>query len=727
MFRGMAYFFDEGFDLANLAELHTQLTGRLGLFTAAVGGVLAWLVLPMNPFPLALEGLLAGLAGLGAGVYWLNRRHVQWARYLLIAGLTGLLLGAMWLNGLPWLPFLLLPLVVVGAFLMPWGVVIPAVLVLGLAWFLEQQGLRAYGWRGLALTTAVTLGLSWLAVYTLYTVLAWAWQLQERANRLLEDVRIHRGELSRTLHAVELSNRLLRRAQQELVVARQQAEEARRMKEQFAANVSHELRTPLNLILGFSEIMHLSPEIYGPMEWPMALRRDVYQIYRSARHLLEMIDDVLDLSRFELAGFVLDKEVTDLGGLVRETVEMAQDLFRGRPVRLETLVPPNLPPLLLDRIRIRQTLLNLLNNAARFTEQGSVRVEVRRVRGEVQIRVQDTGPGIPPEELPHLFDEFYQVDRSLHRTHGGTGLGLAICKHFVEAHDGRIWVESELGKGSTFTFTLPIPEEAVSLSRLYLSRPLPAQPASGLPTLLVLDPDPGVAILLDRHLTDYEVIHVARPEALEASLALHRPQAVIWNVLPGEEREDRSLFALPVPLIQCSLPSQAWVAADLQVTACLNKPITARRLLDAIHQVGAVHDILVVDDDRNFCQLVERMLEAGGGGWTVRSCYGGEQGLQALRERVPDLLLLDLIMPGCDGFQVLQAMRQEHRWADLPVIVLTATSFAEDVLNRRGSRLLLHHPDGARPAEVLSCLQALLHAMEPRDPERIPWPSPTVS
>jgi CheY-like chemotaxis protein len=334
--------------------------------------------------------------------------------------------------------------------------------------------------------------------------------------------------------------------------------------------------------------------------------------------------------------------------------------------------------------------------------------------------------------VPHLFDEFYQVDRSLHRKHGGAGLGLAISKHFVEAHEGRIWVESRQGEGSTFSFTLPIPEQHIPLSRLRRSQPLVRRPSRDRPPLLVVDADPAVASLMARYLEAYQVIQVNAPEELVDAIARHRPQAMVWNAPPGENGSPPLLPAAlqspSIPLIQCSLPSQVWVERELQVAACLSKPVTAQRLLQTIHQLGDVRKVLIVDDDRNFCQLVERMLEASGDAFTVRSAYGGQDGLHLFRAWQPDLLLLDMIMPDLDGFQVLEEVRRdkdvalekndrsnrtvetrrEFQAADVPIVLLTATSFAEDMLTQHHSQIVLRYPDGLTPIKTLRCLDAVL-------------------
>ena len=705
----------------NLEELRCELAGRLATLTIVIGyvaGVLVMMpVLRKQQYPITGLSLAGSVTVLGVAVRLLATTRPILARRLLVWGLITVLLGMMWMLSDPLVPFLGMPVIFVSALLASGGGFAAFVLIAVLSVWLNYSGARVYPLLHLLGLLGLSTGVAWLAVRTLYTALEWAWTMQQRADQLLQLARERQAELAGALKSIDNANTILRRTQRELIVARKQAEEARRMKEQFAANVSHELRTPLNLILGFSEMMYLSPEIYM-QEWPPTLRRDIYQIYRSSRHLLEMIDDVLDLSRFEIVGFTLNKEPTALGSLIREAVEIARDLFADHPVRLETEIADDLPVLEIDRTRIRQVLLNLLSNASRFTDEGEVRVRAVANDREVLISVSDTGTGIPADKIPYLFDEFYQVDHSLHRKHGGAGLGLAISKRFVEAHDGRIWVESELGRGSTFTFTLPIPERHIPVSRLRMGRPLEPPRSASRPPLLVVDPDESVANLVRRYLTDYEIIHVERPDALAEQIILHHPQAVIYNVLPGKRLTESELPEIMVPFIECSLPSQAWVASDLAVKACLTKPITPQQLIEMIKPLGAVRDVLVVDDDRGFCQLVERILQAGDTDFVVRKAYDGDDGLRAMRSSRPDLVLLDLIMPGKDGFEVLEEMRREPELANVPVILLTATTLAEDVLTRHGSQITILRAGGLMPAEVLRYLRNIVGVLEPYYDER---------
>lgn len=705
---------------ANRAELRRQLVHRMALSLIGASSLAMWMALPTRPFPIVAFSLWAVLLGLGLSVQILVDRHPALARHLLVWGLTAGLLTAAWLFFDPWLPFLSLLLIFIGALLISGSELVIAGAVAATTAWLTRSGLRVYPLPDLFMALALSVASAWLVVRTVYTALDWVWNTHQQVNQLLEETRDHRAELSRAVKSLKLSNRLLRRTQRELVFARKQAEQAQRMKEQFAANISHELRTPLSLILGFSEVMYLSPEVYGQIRWPASLRRDVHHIYRNSRHLLEMIDDVLDLSRFEIAGFTLDKELTPLEPLLRDTVEIAEDLFRDHPVRLQVEIAQDLPALEIDRTRIRQVVLNLLKNARRFTEVGTVRLEAKRSEEEVIVSVRDTGPGIPPDKLPHIFDEFYQVDQSLRRSHQGAGLGLAISKRFVQAHDGRIWVESQEGMGATFFFALPIPDPDLSLSYLSPTRPVErAWTEKPRPRILVVDSDPAVISLVRRHAEAYDVVQVEDPGRLAEEIRICHPRAVVYNVPPGDQRGSHCNISMPVPFIECSLPSQAWVANDLAAAACLTKPFTAQQLLREIQRLNSIHDVLVVDDDRGFGQLIERILETTGRPFNVRRAYDGEDGLAAMRTRRPDLVLLDLIMPNADGFQVLEEMQQDPELADVPVVLLTVTSYAEDTLAQHGSRLVIHRPsDDLRPAEVLHCLCAVIGALEPRYDEQ---------
>ncbi|MFP4324175.1 MAG: ATP-binding protein, partial [Anaerolineales bacterium] len=632
------------------------------------------------------------------------------ARYALVITLNSAFGGAILVLDSVWAPLLSIPLVVVNSMLVTHSGLLTGAGVMGLTVVMTVNDARDYPLDILALTLLLTGLVTWRTVETLFTALTWYSSMQQRADDLLEQTRAHRADLMRANRSLEIAHKSLQRLQGQLVRARKNAEEARKLKERFAANISHELRTPLNLILGFTDVIYTTPEVYGDVRFPPKLRRDIYQIRRSSRHLLEMIDDILDLSHIEMNNFAIRLETTDTHQFLAETLDIAQSLFRGN-VPLRHDIAPDLPMLDIDRTRVRQALLNLLNNARRFTEQGHVTLKVFANGPEIVFQVLDTGAGIPADKLAHIFDEFYQVDYSLSRSHGGTGLGLAITKSFVNAHHGRIWAESIAGEGSTFSFTLPITEtpRVAPPARAKSSEAGQAAPY----TVLVVDADTQASTMLRRALSRHEIVHVPSLAELPAAIAQHHPNAVIHNVPPNASAPIAP--DLPIPVIQCSLPSKQWMIDTLDVFGYLAKPITADSLLGHLCRIPNARRVLVMDDDRGFVQLIERILESQGNTYSSLHAYDGESGLALAKAHQPDVILLDLAMPHLDGFAFLEHLRQ----ADLPsqpaIILLTATTYLDDK-TQIGQQITLHQRAGLNPAEVLNCLRAMLDHTKPRYP-----------
>ena len=424
-----------------------------------------------------------------------------------------------------------------------------------------------------------------------------------------------------------------------------------------------------------------------------------------------MIDDILELSRFELAGLNLNLEMVALEPLLSDAIEIVQPLVRGRPVQLNLTVATDVPLLEIDRTRIRQVVLNLLNNACSFTENGSIALSAHCVDHKVLISVRDTGPGIPSDKLSQLFDEFYQVDHSIRRNHRGAGLGLAISKRFVEAHGGRIWVDSQAGVGTCFTFTLPL-SERLSTDQTN-TRPVD-QPSMETvrPCLLILERDEATVSIIRRHLKQCDIIQLEDGQALyEATLKYH-PRAVILNNRPGLKPLDDSIRSeISAPIIECSLPRPAWLAQNLSVEGYLTKPISARVLIERIGQIGDVSDVLVIDDDRGFALLIQRILQSTSKSIEVRRAYSGAQGLVAVQERIPDLILLDLIMPDVDGLGVLAQLQANPVWSTIPVILITSKD--EDSEPNANNIIVVKQRNGLYPIETLNCLSAIIGNLKP--------------
>ncbi len=298
---------------------------------------------------------------------------------------------------------------------------------------------------GIAIGAGLAGLVGWAASQALYTVTQWALISLEQMRENMEEARRRRAQLAKVVKDLDQAYYRLERTNSSLVAAWKAADEAERFKAEFVTNVSHELRTPLNLIIGFAEMMMTSPESYGNIPIPGPYRSDLTCIYQSAQHVLNLVDDVLDLARIQAGKIPLAIEQVELTSLVTEAVDMVRDYIAAKGLDLRVTMEPNLPVLAVDRLRIRQVLLNLLINAARFTEHGSISVNVARQADEVTVRVTDTGQGIPSEELPRIFEEFRTTKVQGATWHTGTGLGLPISKKLVELHHGQMGVESRRG------------------------------------------------------------------------------------------------------------------------------------------------------------------------------------------------------------------------------------------------------------------------------------------
>ncbi len=679
---------------STLRQLQSDLIYQLVQLTIIFSALALYFTLSQNPYPYDIAMLLLALIAFSLWIQQLSRAHMKLARRLFVLGLNVSLIIAMFLIATPALVFVGLLLPFIGSLLISRSGLITIVVVYLVALLLNLTAQRTYPLEELVAMYALSTTLAWRTNNMLYITLLWYSDAQQHASTLLMEARDSQAELKQTLKSLETAYDIRTRMQHELVWLRKHAEEAQRMKERFAANISHELRTPLNLILGFSEVMYLSPEVYGEVHWSPKLRRDIFQIYRSSRHLLEMIDDILDLSHFEMSQFTVNMQLTNLPAFLNETVEIAANIFENSAIQFEVDIEPDLPAIEMDRTRIRQALLNLLNNARRFAEDGTVQLAVHKEKQQIIFRVSDTGPGIPHDQLASIFQDFHQVDASLSRKHGGVGLGLAITRRFVEAHKGHIRAESEPGKGAAFIFSLPLSQFTLPQTRIDTREITPC--------VVVVDRDPQVAGAIERYLDDFQIIQV--PSIREINLDQHNPWAVIHNVRPDSIEP---IPDLPVPYYRCSLPSQRWIAEDLTVMAYLEKPISTEQLIHHLKQIADLQAVLVIEDDRGFIQLVERIMNTYDPAIMVWRAYNGADAVELMREWRPDLILLDLTMPEMNGQSFLKLIDRS-----IPVITLTGTS-AEELSERRGA-FLIQHPGGLYPSEVLNCLRATMGVVKPR-------------
>jgi len=569
-------------------------------------------------------------------------------------------------------------------------------------------------------TTWVSQGLIWAVLDSASEAISSSSAAYERMRHLLGSARDQRLRLKRTQQDLGQANLELARIADRLKSMREVADDARRAKEQFVANVSHELRTPLNMIIGFSEMIIQAPGVYGP-ELPPSLLADIDVIYRNSRHLSSLIDDVLDLSQIEAGRMALSKEPASLSSIVEEAIGTVGPLFEAKGLFQSILVADDLPELMCDRTRIRQVLLNLLSNAARFTEKGGITVRGWQEGNQVILSVTDTGPGIAPQDQDKVFEPFRQVDGSVSRRHEGSGLGLAISKDFVEMHEGKMWLESEVEVGTTFYFSLPvkIPPPTTPPMTRWFNVHLPyevrdrrsfAPPPEVTPRLVVLDHGETIHHLLARHLDGAEIVSVQSAEEAVQQMTHTPAQALILNTpLLNEALSPlKGLSDLPydTPVLACWVPGRHESAATLGAIEYLVKPVRRSALVSAVEKVGEkVETVLLVDDETEALQLFARTLISANRGYKVVRASNGHQALALLRSRRPDVMLLDLWMPGMDGFQVLAEKARDDAVRDIPVIVISAKDpMGEPVTS---NALIVTRHGGLSVGEVSSCIEAI--------------------
>jgi len=565
---------------------------------------------------------------------------------------------------------------------------------------------------------ALLYGLNWSAIVLangpLTTLMQWAVGGWAKATSALSETRERRAELYRTLKALEEATYRIERMNEELIAARREAEFARAMKARFAAMVSHELRGPLNLILGFSRMMALSPEQYGePL--PPAYRADIATIHRNSQHLLTLIEDVLDLSRAEVDRLPLVKDRIDLDeSVIKATIAVIESLVERKGLYLKYESPDRLPWVLADPVRLRQVLLNLLTNAIRFTQQGGITVRTLLKSGYVQVSVQDTGSGIAPEELPLVFQEFTQLSIPKEFPGGGSGLGLSISKQLIELHGGEMWVESTPGRGTTFYFTVPLPGTSARLGTVVTTAEI-SHIKRHQDNCLIIHSDPSVVRVLARHLESYRLVGVPSAEdALPLIERLH-PRAIITDLgLADEFYEELLRLPYSIPLVSCSLMRPATRTYGDNVLAYLVKPITPETIRGVLHKLGLQGTItaLVVDDDLDAARMLESLLLATPSSCRVLKAYDGATALATMLRELPDVVFLDLLMPGIDGKETLQRMHAQEQIAHIPVVIVSAQDSADEKADL-GTHLAIRCQRPVAVAQGAKCLRAIIDGLHP--------------
>jgi signal transduction histidine kinase/AraC-like DNA-binding protein len=498
-------------------------------------------------------------------------------------------------------------------------------------------------------------------------------------------------ELAAALHAAALYG--------EAQEGRRLAEEATRMKSRFLSTVSHELRTPLNLIMGLSEILlrDESPAVSS------SAHHDLERLHANAQHLSRLISDVLDLASSDAGRLRLTYQYVDLGQVLGEISETGRRLATDKGLNWSADLPASGPWVWGDRTRLSQVALNLLSNAIKFTQRGEVRIAVESSEQFVTVSVIDTGLGIPLADQATVFDEFHRSGRSIERGYSGLGLGLSICKRLVELHGGTVGVESAglEGAGSRFYFTLPFIDSPAQLAAHGARDP------SADALVLVLAASASTNERLRDHLGrrgyEVQVAQIDEPSTWQAQLFASLPSAIVLDVSIASDQGWRALKALKanpvtgnIPVLFYavaaeSAPSGETAASSASVLELdyLTKPIELANLARALDQHWlapnaelAVRKFLVVDDDPDTLEMHARIVQGRSPAHHVFRARNGLEALRVLSEEQIDLVLLDLMMPEMDGFEVLEAMRDRPATRDIPVIVVTGQTLSEPEMAR---------------------------------------------
>ena len=566
------------------------------------------------------------------------------------------------------------------------------------------------------------LGGAGLAVITpLMSIVQWSIEHYDNASRNLEEVRSQRLELKQIQDDLFLANKELSRLSSNLKVMTEKAEEARRAKEDFVASVSHELRTPLNMIIGYTDLMMKSPRSYGKA-LPSRLLADIASIQRNSEHLVDLINDVLDLSQIDAGRMALNRSWASIQQIVGTAVDAIQPLFQSKQLYLKQSLPDRDVLIFCDSIRIREVVLNLLSNAGRYTDRGGVTLTVTADDQQVTVCVQDTGKGIEPKDLECIFEPFQQLDPLLHHQTGGSGLGLTISKRFIEMHGGKMWLESETGQGTTFYFSISIskqpdeiPPAASSVRWInpyfeYRQREHPFK--APLPPVsirfVVVETENSIQRLFHRYMESAEVSAFKQVESAVDNLHKTAAQGLIINSSTNENmlllQGEASQFAVPV--ITCWIPGRDEAARRLGVTHYLIKPIRQEVLLAQLDEMEKPKlNILLVDDDRETLHLFARIISIARPHYSVLRAESGPEALKTMRQRKPDVILLDLLMPGMDGFEVLRQKASDENIAAIPVIVVSSND--PTGLPVISNEFTVRMPNGFTVREFLDCILAI--------------------
>jgi signal transduction histidine kinase/CheY-like chemotaxis protein len=683
---------------ANWTLDRSESTKWVAVGLAALALLLIWLgdgeASAGKRIPFFLAGLAIFLCALG--IWQLS----QWRPGLALP-LSGVLLavivsmGAYWLQTpglllLAGLPVLHLTLAGQG------GIAATVGVVLSVALWMDNSSLQSVD-KVLIIIGIIAL---WLmgarARYTMTSRMTWAWQHYTLAQQKLEDARDRNQELDTVLEQQVHTNRQLDLLNERLAALRTRAEESQRTKTAFVAKVSHEFRTPLNMIIGLVDLLIETPHIYGE-RLPAPLLEDLRIVHRNCEHLSSMINDVLDLSQTEAGKLTLRREMGDLCADIHHAVEIVRPLAEKKGLTLY-LELPNGPTLCLrDQTRLRQVLLNLLSNAARYTARGMITVRLMQNERHMRIEIADTGPGIDTENLERIFEPFFQSGNLEGRSQSGTGLGLSISKQFVEMHGGQLGIESQKNVGSMFWLSLPTlsPSEPKSGADRWIHSewawrerqnrvelpPIPRQRR-----VILLDVNDGIHPLLEEESEQMELISKSTVAEVAQAATSTPAHGIVVNgptiekILPL--MTDICRHVPDTPVLGWAVPTPANRAHAAGALEYLVKPVTRGDLIAALALVPTpVKRILVVDDDVEVQRLLTRTLYAHDKTIRVDTATDVEGALALLHATPPDLMLLDLALRQGTGWELLARKQQQPELAAIPAVILSAQDPMEQSLH----------------------------------------------
>jgi signal transduction histidine kinase/CheY-like chemotaxis protein len=591
-------------------------------------------------------------------------------------------------------------------------------------------------------------GLFWMAIFACWAMLAvlfsiylpinqmanWLNERYEHSTHILKEDRDRKVELEQALSGLANANRQMALANKKMAELSRVAEDAQKAKSMFVVNVSHEFRTPLNMIIGLIDLMINNPENYDVILSPK-MRKDFEVISRNCEHLTNMVSDVLDLTRVETGRLVLYREWVNLREIIDKGVMVIRPLLDKKHLFFKLEIPDGLPNIYCDRIRVQQVILNLLSNAARFTDKGGISMLVTSNDTQVTIQVTDTGSGIPAEDRDRIFEPFWQGRDPIWQKKGGSGIGLSLSKEFVYLHGGYMWFESEPNQGTSFFVTLPISppleplakpshsikEDWVWKENDFQSAKINSTSQMIKPRIIIYDETETLYPRFVHYTDKVEFVNLAdinqiNREGLAKAFIINAPSfEKLWPMV-------QTAMDTPTPttVIGCSIPGEFRRALETGATGYLIKPIRMedlQRILDSVTR--PVHNILLVDDDVEVLQLYKRMLLTCDPSLEICTISNAVEAVQEATQRPPDLMFLDIVMPEKSGWQVLEEISWLKNEKAFPIYFVTA----QDPVDQLVSGYVLATIKGGIPLGKLintSVEIASLFMESDQEPDRAP-------